>query len=149
MLNLQVTFTIPDYIAQNATTSEQGRLMYFNLLEDQGETLEGVEVTNVRIFPVDYGATIMANLPLFAFYQATQAVTVDPEAFPPNLYFAHILIFTSATGPTASIGNPGSGRRLLGLQHGLLDLPIRKLLQNAGEILLDPESFVFSWTRHP
>lgn len=137
---MQVTFTIPDYIAQNATTSEQGRLMYFNLLEDEGETLEGVEVTNVRLFPVDFGATIMANLPLFAFYQATQAVTVDPETFPPNLYFAHILIFTSATGPTASIGAPGSGRRLLELQNGLLDLPFRKLLQNAGKAPLNPHT---------
>ena len=137
-----MTFTIPDYIAANATTSEQGRLMYFNLLEDEGETLEGVEVTNVRLFPVDFGATIMANLPLFAFYQATQAVTAAGSAdppFPDNLYFAHILIFTSATGPTASIGTPGSGRRLLELQNELSqlpnDLPTRKLLQNPGRYL--------------
>ncbi len=132
----QVTFTIPDYIGNNATTSEQGRLMYFNLLSDQGETLEGVEVTNVRVFPVTTGATIMADLPLFAFYQASQAVTVGPNTFPDSLYFAHILIFTSATGPTASLGAGGTsmGRKLLSEDDSAIAM--RRLLQTGSGMLV-------------
>ena len=117
--------------------------MYFNLLEDQGETLEGVEVTNVRVFPVATGATIMAELPLFAFYDASMAVTVGPNTFPDGLYFAHILIFTSATGPTASIGAGGNsmGRRLLSGDDSAVAM--RKLLQGIVLLAAPPCLFCF------